>query len=66
VPDPVPSTVPVLPTVATAPLLLVHVPVPSVSDAVVPWQILVGVPGLIAEGKAFTVTLAVVIQVPML
>ena len=63
---PVPRTVPVLPTVATAPLLLVQVPVPSVSAAVVPWQMLVGVPGLIATGSAFIVTLAVVIQVPML
>ena len=47
-------------------LLLVQVPVPSVSAAVVPWQMLVGVPGLIATGSAFIVTLAVVIQVPML
>jgi hypothetical protein len=61
-----PVTVPF--TTVAAVLLLVHAPpvVASVSTAVVAIQMLTGVEGLMAAGSAFTVTLAVVIHVPIL
>ena len=66
VPVPAPSTVPLVPTLATPLLLLLHVPVPSVNDVVVPAQMLVAVDGSMAAGSALTVTVAVVWHVPML
>ena len=61
-----PVTVPF--TTVAAVLLLVHVPPPvaSVSTVLVAIQMLTGVEGLMAAGSAFTVTLAVVIHVPIL
>lgn len=66
VPMPEPVTVPVpLPTLAMLLLLLLHVPLPSDNVVLDPRQIVTGVTGMIAEGEAFTVTLAVVIQLPI-
>ena len=61
-----PVTVPF--TTVAAVLRLVHVPPPvaSVSTVLVAIQMLTGVEGLMAAGSAFTVTLAVVIHVPIL
>jgi hypothetical protein len=66
VPTPAPVTVPPI-TVAIAPLLLLHTPpgVASVSTVVPPKQTDTGVPGLIATGVVFTVTVDVVVQVPI-
>ena len=51
---------------ALAVALLLQVPLPSVSVVVVPAHRVTGVDGVIADGKALTVTLAVVLHVPML
>lgn len=68
VPVPVPVTVPVLPTVATAVLLLLHVPpaVASVKDSVVPIQISDPPGGDMAAGMALTVTTAITKQLAVL
>ena len=65
-PDDTPVTVPF--TTVAALLLLLQVPpdVASVNTVVVATHTLTGVVGLIAAGRAFTVTFAVVIHVPML
>jgi hypothetical protein len=62
-----PVTIPVAdPTVATEVLPLIHVPPPtSVSVVVDPTQMLTAPGGDIAEGFAFTVTVDVVVQLPM-
>ena len=66
VPMPEPVTMPVpLPTLAILPLLLLHVPLPSDNVVLEPRQIVTGVTGMIAEGDALTVTLAVVMQLPI-
>src|ERR1019366_9069008 len=64
VPGAMPETTPVLPTVATAVLLLLHVPpgVASVSVVVLPAQT-VAVP-VTDDGNAFTVTVAEAVQPP--
>lgn len=67
VPAAIPVTIPVrLPTVATGILLLVHTPPGLASDSVtvVPEHIFTGVDGVIADGGAFTVTVAVTKHVP--
>ena len=65
-PIPAPVTVPVpLPTLAMLLLLLLHVPLPSDKVVLDPKQIVTGVTGMIADGDALTVTLAVVIQLPI-
>ena len=63
VPTATPVTIPVPPTVATAVLLLVHVPPPvaSVSAAVPPRQMLTAPVGMIGDA-AFTVTIVVALQ----
>jgi hypothetical protein len=67
VPDAIPVTIPVLPTVAMAVLPLLHVPpgVASVSAAVAPTHMPTPVDGVIAEGLGLTVTVAVTKQVPV-
>ena len=60
VPPATPLTVPVGPTVATVPLLLLQVPVPLVSVVVLPAHA-TAMP-LIAAGKGFTVTIVVALQ----
>ena len=66
-PTPTPSTDPPVPTVATPGALLLQVPpgVPSDSAVEEPTHIVTGVPGVIAAGSAFTVTVAREVQVPM-
>ena len=67
VPVLLPVTIPVkLPTPAMLPLLLLHVPLPSVNVVLVPEQMLSDTVGVIVAGRAFTVTFAVVMQLPML
>ena len=67
VPAVLPVTIPVrLPILATNGEPLLHVPLPSVSVVVVPAHSVTGVDGVMAAGRAFTVTLAVVLHVPML
>ena len=63
-PPPAPVTVPVVFTVATPVLLLVHAPpgVVLLKAVVVPWQIVTAVAGVIAAGPAFTVTMRVAAQ----
>ena len=66
-PVPIPVTIPVLPTVATEVLLLVHVPPEVASDnkSVVPMQIVAPPEGLIAAGLPLTVKVAVTKQVAL-
>jgi len=61
-----PVTVPPL-TEAIDELLLLHVPagVASVRLTVLPWQITIGVAGLMATGDVFTVTVAVAEHAPI-
>ena len=67
VPVAIAVTVPEVPIVATAVLLLLQVPpgVPLLNEAVPPAQRITGVDGRIAVGVVFTVTVAVTEQVPM-
>lgn len=66
-PEVIAVTVPEVPIVATAVLLLLQVPpgVPLLNEAVPPAQRITGVDGRIAVGVVFTVTVAVTEQVPM-
>jgi len=67
VPVLLPVTIPVkLPMLAMLPLLLLQLPLPSDNVVLVPEQMLNDTVGVIVAGRAFTVTLAVVIQLPML
>ena len=60
-----PVTTPLaLPTVATAGVVLLHIPPASVRVAVPPTQMLVPVDGLMAAGLGLTVTVPVTKQVP--
>lgn len=66
-PEEIPVTVPVLPTVAMAVLPLLHVPpgVASASTAVAPTHMPTPVEGVMADGLGLTVTDAVTKQVPV-
>lgn len=67
VPEEIPVTVPLLPTVAMAVLPLLQVPpgVASASAAVAPTHKPTPVEGVIADGRGLTVTVAVTKQVPV-
>jgi hypothetical protein len=68
VPEATAVTTPLLLTVAMPVLLLLHVPPPVASASVVvaPTQRATGVPGVIAAGLLFTVTVAVAAQLPII